>query len=76
MAVPRLRYMISTSSTTASLSKDYTGIEEVITDEAAEVIAVEYYNINGMRIAEPENGFYIMRAILSNGKVVVKKLVK
>ncbi len=58
------------------LSKDYTGIEEVITDEAAEVIAVEYYNINGMRIAEPENGFYIMRAILSNGKVVVKKLVK
>lgn len=58
------------------LSEDYSGIEEVITDEAAEVIAVEYYNINGMRIAEPENGFYIMRAILSNGKVVVKKLVK
>ena len=68
--------MLFRSLNNGELSKDYTGIEEVITDEAAEVIAVEYYNINGMRIAEPENGFYIMRAILSNGKVVVKKLVK
>lgn len=58
------------------LSKEYTGIAEVIADEAAEVISVEYYNINGMRIAEPENGFYIMRATLSNGNVVVKKVVK
>lgn len=58
------------------LSKEYSGIEDVIADEAAEVISVEYYNINGMRIAEPENGFYIMRATLSNGNVVVKKVVK
>lgn len=57
------------------LSKEYTGLEE-IADEAAEVISVEFFNINGMRIAEPENGFCIMRATLSNGNVVVKKIVK
>ncbi|MDE6684395.1 MAG: hypothetical protein K2J94_04360, partial [Duncaniella sp.] len=58
------------------LSQEYTGLEEVISDEAAEVISVEYFNLNGMRIAEPENGFYIMRATLSNGKTVVNKVVK
>ena len=57
-------------------SSEYTGIEEVLTDEAAEVISVEYYNLNGMRIAEPANGFYIQRSILSNGNVEVKKVVK
>ena len=58
------------------ISKEYTGVAEVIANEGAEVISVEYYNLNGMRIAEPENGFYIQRSILSNGKTVVEKVVK
>ncbi|MDE6378336.1 MAG: hypothetical protein K2K72_06295, partial [Duncaniella sp.] len=57
-------------------SKKYTGIEDVIATEGAEVIAVEYYNLNGVRIAEPTEGFFIKRATLSNGKVVVEKVVK
>ena len=57
-------------------SKNYSGIQDVIANEGAEVIAVEYYNLGGVRIAEPTEGFFIRRATLSNGQVVVEKLVK
>ena len=57
-------------------SKNYSGIEDVIATEGAEVIAVEYYNLGGVRIAEPTEGFFIRRATLSNGQVVVEKVVK
>lgn len=59
-----------------ALSKEYSGIEDVIANEGAEVIAVEYYNLGGIRIAEPTEGFFIKRSTLSNGQVLVEKLVK
>ncbi|MCH5224725.1 MAG: hypothetical protein J1D77_01955 [Muribaculaceae bacterium] len=50
-----------------------TGIEGIISGN--EVNAV-YYNLNGVKVANPENGIFIKRATLSDGKVVTKKVVK
>lgn len=43
----------------------------------ANVVAVEYYNLQGQRLnAAPENGVYIVKNVLSNGKTVAAKVVK
>jgi len=43
----------------------------------AEVVSSEYYNMQGVRLnAAPENGLYIVRNTLSNGKVTSKKVMK
>lgn len=53
------------------------GIEDVIAESNAEVIAVEYYNIQGQKLSvEPENGLYIQKAIKADGTVKASKLVK
>jgi len=45
------------------------GVADIIVDENA---PVEYYNLNGIRVANPENGVYIRR----QGNKVTKVLVK
>ena len=41
-----------------------------------EVVAVEYYNVLGMRLnAAPENGVYVKTNILENGKRVSEKII-
>lgn len=51
-------------------SSETTGVEEVaVADENAEVI---YYNLNGVRVANPENGLYIRRQGNKVSKVFVK----
>lgn len=50
-------------------------IEDVTVD--AEVVAVEYFNIQGQQLnAEPENGLFIKKEVLSNGTVKASKIVK
>lgn len=49
------------------------GIEDI--NFAPEVNAV-YYNLNGMKIANPDKGIYIKKSTLSDGKVIVKKIVR
>lgn len=51
--------------------KNTNGIENISTNDNAK--EVEYYNINGQRIAKPESGVCIVK--LSNGKVV-KRIIK
>ena len=46
-----------------------TGVEDVIVDENA---PVEYYNLQGVRVANPENGIYIRRQGSKVSKVLVK----
>lgn len=46
-----------------------TGVEDVTVDENA---PVEYYNLQGVRVANPENGIYIRRQGSKVGKVLVK----
>lgn len=43
---------------------------------AGEVIAVEYYNLNGVRIAEPADGISIRRIVFSNGTSETDKVIK
>lgn len=45
------------------------GVENVVVDENA---PVEYYNLNGIRVANPENGIYIRRQGNKVSKVLVK----
>lgn len=53
------------------------GIEDIVAESDAEVIAVEYYNIQGQKLnAAPENGLYIQKAIKADGTVKASKLVK
>ncbi len=51
------------------------GVESI---EAAkgEVVAVEYYDLNGIRIAEPEQGISIRRIIFANGTSETDKVLK
>ena len=53
------------------------GIDDIIGEEAAEIVATEYYNIQGMRVANPAPGIYIRRTLHSDGtsrtaKVLIK----
>lgn len=53
-----------------------TGIEQVQKD-AADVVKVEFYNLQGMKLnAEPETGLYIKTSILSDGSSLNEKLIK
>lgn len=54
---------------TVTAASGTTGIEAVANDENA---PVEYYNLQGVRVANPENGLYIKR----QGNKAVKVLVK
>lgn len=40
------------------------------------VVSTEYYTIGGQKVNNPEKGVYIMRSTLSDGKVVVKKVIR
>ena len=53
-----------------------TGIESVEpTENAGEVVSVEYYNLGGMKVAEPVKGIYIKKTVYSNGKVETRKFI-
>lgn len=50
---------------------DAAGISDVVVDENTDAPAV-YYNLQGVKVANPENGIYLVR----RGNKVVKELVK
>ena len=49
-------------------------VEETIMD-AGEVIATEFYNLKGQRIAAPEKGVNIIRRVYDNGVISVQKVL-
>ena len=49
------------------------GIDSI---EAAEVVATDYLNLNGLKISNPEKGIYLKVSKLSNGKTIVNKIAK
>lgn len=52
-----------------------TAVENVF-DNNADVVAVEYYNVLGTKLAEvPANGIYVKTSILSNGKRISEKVI-
>ena len=46
---------------------------ETITNEK-DVISTTYYNIQGMEVAKPQQGVYIVKQLLKNGKVTSRKV--
>lgn len=76
-----LSYGIATAGSYAALSQigwggvsytlfnDPTGVEDIVVDSDA---AVEYFNLQGVRVANPENGLYIRRQGAKASKVLVK----
>lgn len=55
--------------------KGTTGVESIETAKG-DVIAIEYYDLNGMRLAEPVQGISIRRLVFSNGTVETDKVFK
>lgn len=55
----------------AKPSSTTTGVENVVVEDSADD-AVEYYNLNGLRVAEPSTGIYIRRQGNNVSKVFVK----
>ena len=53
--------------------KQTTGIEETIAN-TADVKYTLYYNIEGQQMAKPQNGMYIIKQVLKDGKVRVRKV--
>lgn len=53
-------------------SKDMSGIDGVEVDDADADAPVEYYNLQGVRVADPSNGIYIRRQGSKAVKVYVK----
>ena len=62
---------IAETGTTFTLYADPSaaGIEDIVIDENA---PVEYFNLQGVRVANPENGLYIVR----QGKNVTKQIIR
>lgn len=53
--------------------KQTTGVEETIAN-TADVKYTLYYNIDGQQIAKPQKGMYIIKQVLKDGKVRVRKV--
>lgn len=53
--------------------KQTTGVEETIAN-TADVKYTLYYNIEGQQIAKPQKGMYIIKQVLKDGKVRVRKV--
>ncbi len=60
-------------NSTQTPNDDAVSIESV--DNAASVIAAEYYTLGGVRVATPQKGINIVKTIMSDGTVKVSKVL-
>ncbi len=51
---------------------NYSGVNDIRQDNVDENAPVEYYNLQGIRVAEPTNGLYIRRQGNTTSKVIIK----
>ena len=51
-------------------------INDVAASNNGDIVKTEYFDIAGRRIAQPENGIYIVRNTFSNGTTIATKIVK
>ena len=56
--------------------EDLTNAIEIVDGDAQQVITTEYYSLGGARIAQPDHGIFIMKQMMSDGDVRVKKIMK
>ena len=50
------------------------GVESI--GEDAEVVSIEYFDMSGRKVSQPEKGVYIKKATLSNGTTKAEKILK
>ncbi len=55
------------------IASENAGIEEIIPDSTSEIIRVEYYNIQGMRLHDTAKGLVIKREYHADGSITHKK---
>lgn len=60
---------LSLAGVSIAKNPNYTGVADVVVDENA---PVEYFNLQGVRVANPENGIFVRRQGNQVSKVVVK----
>ncbi|MBQ9073112.1 MAG: hypothetical protein IJY30_01410, partial [Muribaculaceae bacterium] len=66
-----------TYSVFATASIGEAGIDNVAADSDAEVVATEYFNIQGQKLnAVPETGIFVKKNIKADGSVKAVKVVK
>ena len=59
------------------LAGDYTGIEEIASESEAEIVETVYLNLQGQRVAEPEEGAVTIAIVsFADGSKKVAKIVK
>ena len=51
-------------------------INDVAASNNGDIVKTDYFDIAGRRIAQPENGIYIVRNTFSNGTTIATKIVK
>ena len=54
------------------LKQNTTGIKQ--TETQADVVSTLYYNIEGQQVAKPQKGMYIIKQVLKDGKMRVRKV--
>ncbi|MDE7442940.1 MAG: hypothetical protein K2M65_02130, partial [Muribaculaceae bacterium] len=65
------------SERTFTITQGETTGVDVIGIDNADVINVEYFDLQGRKLnAQPENGIFIQKSLLSNGKTVATKVAK
>ena len=52
-----------------------TGISNVVSEQTANVTAIHYYNVNGMRLATKQQGINIRVKTLSDGSTLTEKII-
>ena len=65
--------LITLNIETGEISGDDTSLGSI---SEAEVMTVEYFDLNGRRVTNPEKGIFIKKMNLSNGKQLVKKVAR
>jgi len=55
-------------------TQEESGNPSTIDEVAAEVVSVTYHTVNGLEVEAPHKGMYIMRTVLGDGTVIVRKI--
>lgn len=66
----------TTESAVVTINVDGEEEDGVHSITTLDVVKTDFYDMNGRRVSNPDNGIYVMRQTLKNGDVVVRKVVR
>lgn len=58
---------------TGDVTEQPAGVDSLV---SAPVVGETYYDLSGRKVSDPANGIFVKRSILSDGKVVTRKVIK